>query len=325
MNVFDAFEDKVSRLFGDVNNAQVPPVSFKKIAQNAVKKMKEYAVEVDGTPVAPVLYTILISSGDDAIMRPMYGTLCEETADFLKKKAREKGYYLSGKPLVRFMVDPSLKKGKFAVFAETVDSQRLEELRAEEHAFLNNSSFLGGAAQNAFQVNKDEYEDDDAGLGFVPEDLPSSYAKPAQPKHYTSTPLVSTLPAPTPNVQPEAALATPPTQKRAVATAQVPSRAMSAKPAESTIMLIDRSTGRTYTATETTVIGRQRQGDNIVLNDTNVSRRHAQISHKGQNWYLEDLGSTNGCQVNGEDVDVAKLKTGDRITVGITTLEVRID
>ena len=327
MNVFDAFEDKVSRLFGDVNNAQVPPVSFKKIAQSAVKKMKEYAVDVDGTPVAPVLYTILISSGDDAVMRPMYESLCEETESFLKKKAREKGYYLSGKPLVRFMVDPTLQKGKFAVFAETVDTQRLEELRAEEHAFLNNSSVLGGAAQPApSHADSRMFEGDDAGLGFVPEDLPSSYAKPEPSHHYASTPLVSSLPAPAPNVQPDVALATPPTQRRATATPQVPSRSMGApKPAASTCMLIDRATGRTYTTTETTVIGRQRSGDNIVLNDTNVSRRHAQISHKGQSWYLEDLGSTNGCQVNGVDVDVAKLKTGDKITVGITTLEVRID
>ena len=326
MNVFDAFEDKVSHLFGDVDSAQVPPVSFKKIAKCADKKMKEYAVTVDGTPVAPVLYTILVASGDDAIMRPMYETLCNETASFLKKKAREKGYYLSGNPLVRFMVDPSLQKGKFAVFAETVDTQRLETLRAEEHAFLNNSSVLGGAAQPvASNINKAQFNDDEAGLGFVPEDLPTSY-NPIEPvRRPASTPLVSSLPASIPPVGKEAALATPPTQKRATVSPQVPSRSMHAKTSSSTCMLIDRASGRTYTATETTVIGRQRQGDNIVLNDTNVSRRHAQISHKGQSWYLEDLGSTNGCQVNGVDIDVARLKTGDLITIGITTLEVRID
>ncbi len=326
MNVFDAFEEKVSHLFGDVNDAQVLPVSFKKIAKTAVKKMKEYAVDVDGTPVAPVLYTILVASSDDAVMRPVYETLCEETASFLKKKAREKGYYLSGKPLVRFMVDPTLQKGKFAVFAETVDTQKLETLRAEEHAFLNNSTVLGGAAQptSAFNDNN-EYSDEESGLTFVPEDLPSSNA-PIEPKHTPApTPLVNSLPASAPNVNADAALVTPPTQKRAFVTPQVPSRSLQAKPSESTCMLIDRTSGRTYTATETTVIGRQRQGDNIVLNDSNVSRRHAQISHKGQNWYLEDLGSTNGCQVNGIDVDVAKLKTGDQITIGLTTLDVRID
>ncbi len=322
MNVFDAFEDKVSHVFGDVDNAQIPPVSFKKIAKTAVRKMKEEALDVEGAPVAPVLYTILISSDDDAVMRPLYANLCGETESFLKTKAREKGYYLSGKPLVRFMVDPSLEKGKFAVFAEIADTQRLEDLRAEEQAFLRNSTVLGGAAQPAQSQNVRGYEPDDAGLGFVPEDLPSSYAS-ATPR-YASAPLVSSLPASSLSSK-DSQLATPPTQKRQYANAQVTSRAINARPSVSTCMLIDRTTGQTYTATQTTVIGRQHQGNNIVLNDTNVSRRHAQLSHKGHNWYLEDLGSTNGCMVNGEEVDVIKLKTGDRITIGVTTLEVRID
>ncbi len=324
MNVFDAFEDKVSHLFGDVNNAQVPPVSFKKIAQTAVKKMNAYAVDVDGTPVAPVLYTILISSGDDAVMRPMYPTLCEETAAFLKKKAREKGYFLSGKPLVRFMVDPSLQKGKFAVFAETVDTLHLEELRAEEKAFLSGSSILGGAAQSNPEPHK-HYEDDEAGLSFMPDDIPVPPSKSDELKPIPSAPLVTPSATPIASAAAMSEPVTPPTQRRPMAHAQVPSRNISTPRTASSCMLIDRASGRTYTATETTVIGRQRQGDNIVLNDTNVSRRHAQISHKGQSWYLEDLGSTNGCQVNGVDVDVAQLKTGDLITLGVTTLEVRID
>ncbi len=321
MNVFDAFEDKVSHLFGDVNNAQMLPVSFKKIAQTAVRKMKDNIIEVDGTPVAPVLYTILVSSGDDATMRSSYSALCNETADFLKKKSREKGYYLSGRPLVRFMVDPSLKKGKFAVFAEAVDTQRLETLRSEEMAFLNNSNTLGGAAQKATADDAPHFEGDDAGLGFVPDEIPTSDSGDSQASasHFATPVNVQPAPAPAP------AVVAPPTQKRPFVNNQVPSRSINQTPKVSTCMLIDRASGRTYTTTETTIIGRQRQGDNIVLNDTNVSRQHAQISHKGANWYLEDLGSTNGCQVNGVDVEVAQLHTGDLLTLGITNLEVRID
>ncbi len=305
MNVFDAFEDQVSHLFGDVNSAQVPPVSFKKIAKTAVKKMQEAVIDVEGTPVAPVLFTVLVSSGDDALMHSSYGALCEETAVFLKKKIREKGYYLSGKPLVRFMVDPSLKKGKFAVFAETVDTQRLEKLRAEENAFLKHAA--------PSHMTAPAFEGEEAGLGFVPEDESASAMDAPKPRRMAHA-------APS-----EDEMITPPTQKRSFVGAQVPSRSIAPNANESTLMLIDRSTGRTYSTTNTTVIGRQRQGDNIVINDTNVSRRHAQLSHKGQSWYLEDLGSTNGCQVNGEDIDVAKLKTGDLIVLGVTTLEVRID
>ncbi len=38
--------------------------------------------------------------------------------------------------LVRFMADPSLKPGKFVVFAENVDGNVLDQLRNEERAFL---------------------------------------------------------------------------------------------------------------------------------------------------------------------------------------------
>ncbi len=321
MNVFDAFEDKVSHLFGDVNNAQMLPVSFKKIAQTAVRKMNDSVIDVDGTPVAPVLYTILVSSGDDAAMRSSYSALCDETSEFLKKKSREKGYYLSGKPLVRFMVDPSLKKGKFAVFAETVDTLRLETLRAEEVAFLNNSHTLGGAAQKQAVPEPSQFQGEEAGLGFLPDEIPSPEMPRVQLKPEVAPAPAGIVPIPEPQVVPVA----PPTQKRPFVNNQVPSRSINPAPTGSTCMLIDRSSGRTYTATATTIIGRQRQGDNIVLNDTNVSRQHAQISHKGSNWYLEDLGSTNGCQVNGVDVEVAQLHTGDLLTLGITNLEVRID
>ncbi len=38
----------------------------------------------------------------------------------------------------------------------------------------------------------------------------------------------------------------------------------------------------------------------IVINDPEVSRRHARVLLQGQNYILEDLGSTNGTAVNGQ-------------------------
>ena len=38
----------------------------------------------------------------------------------------------------------------------------------------------------------------------------------------------------------------------------------------------------------------------IVINDPEVSRRHARVILQGQNYILEDLGSTNGTAVNGQ-------------------------
>jgi len=65
------------------------------------------------------------------------------------------------------------------------------------------------------------------------------------------------------------------------------------------------------------VIGRSRDCD-IQLSDTNVSRRHAELRQEGASYWIIDLGSTNGLEVNGKRVKRAKLNDGDTITVGST-------
>jgi pSer/pThr/pTyr-binding forkhead associated (FHA) protein len=65
------------------------------------------------------------------------------------------------------------------------------------------------------------------------------------------------------------------------------------------------------------VIGRSRDCD-IQLSDTNVSRRHAELRQEGASYWVVDLGSTNGLEVNGKRVKRAKLNDGDTITVGST-------
>jgi len=65
-------------------------------------------------------------------------------------------------------------------------------------------------------------------------------------------------------------------------------------------------------------IGRSRECD-VVLDDRNVSRRHAEIrtEHDGT-WTVHDLGSTNGVRVNGRPVGGSgePLRAGDAIELG---------
>jgi hypothetical protein len=58
----------------------------------------------------------------------------------------------------------------------------------------------------------------------------------------------------------------------------------------------------------------------VVVNDQNVSRRHAEIRHSGSDVVVADLRSTNGTKVNGATVTERVLEDGDDITVGTTTL-----
>jgi Protein of unknown function (DUF3662)/FHA domain len=67
------------------------------------------------------------------------------------------------------------------------------------------------------------------------------------------------------------------------------------------------------------VIGRSRECD-IQLDDPNVSRRHAELRQEGASYWIVDLESTNGIEVNGRRLKRAKLEDGDRVTVGSTDM-----
>jgi hypothetical protein len=67
------------------------------------------------------------------------------------------------------------------------------------------------------------------------------------------------------------------------------------------------------------VIGRLPECD-VVLADSNVSRRHAEVQRRGDGVFVSDLGSTNGTKVNGVPVREQLLSSGDEITVGSTRL-----
>jgi hypothetical protein len=65
-----------------------------------------------------------------------------------------------------------------------------------------------------------------------------------------------------------------------------------------------------------TVIGR-RQGSDIVIYDTNVSRMHAQIKREGSRLMIEDTNSSNGTIVNEERIERPReLHPGDVIKIG---------
>jgi len=70
------------------------------------------------------------------------------------------------------------------------------------------------------------------------------------------------------------------------------------------------------------VIGRSKECD-IQIADPNASRRHAELRREGDAYWVVDLGSTNGLDVNGKRTQRAKLADGDRFTIGTTELVFR--
>lgn len=70
---------------------------------------------------------------------------------------------------------------------------------------------------------------------------------------------------------------------------------------------------------EPIVIGRMSSND-VVLGDSNVSRRHAELRRDPEGWLLVDLGSTNGTLVNGKLAREHRLADGDKLTFGTSEL-----
>lgn len=87
--------------------------------------------------------------------------------------------------------------------------------------------------------------------------------------------------------------------------------------AESAVARLVDQTGRIHPLTgATTRIGRFTDND-VVLDDTDVSRHHAVITDTGTGFMMTDLRSTNGVEVGGQRIrGSATLANGDRIRIG---------
>jgi pSer/pThr/pTyr-binding forkhead associated (FHA) protein len=65
-----------------------------------------------------------------------------------------------------------------------------------------------------------------------------------------------------------------------------------------------------------TTIGRD-VNNAVVIEDPFASSEHCALTFRGRSWFVEDLGSTNGTFLNGNQVDgTAPMSYGDEIQVG---------
>jgi serine/threonine protein kinase len=80
-------------------------------------------------------------------------------------------------------------------------------------------------------------------------------------------------------------------------------------------MLVSQDTGNQIRLVHpATLIGRSSECD-IILRASDVSKRHCRILLQGDQAVVEDLSSSNGTRVNGNEVDRAPLADGDRLEI----------
>jgi pSer/pThr/pTyr-binding forkhead associated (FHA) protein len=76
-------------------------------------------------------------------------------------------------------------------------------------------------------------------------------------------------------------------------------------------------------STQPVLIGRA-DDSTLVVNDDYASTRHARLSPRGSDWYVEDLGSTNGTYLDRAKVTTAvRVPIGTPVRIGKTVIELR--
>jgi len=74
--------------------------------------------------------------------------------------------------------------------------------------------------------------------------------------------------------------------------------------------------GETFPVTKDRfIIGRGKQSSDLTIKDPNVSRQHAMIEFSNGQYYIVDMGSTNGVEYNGQRVQRKVISEGDAFKV----------
>lgn len=134
MGIFSKFERRVEDgVEGAASRLEKSALTPVQITKKAEKEMKREKMAAEGKVIAPTLFTVLVSVEDDKRLFGYYPTLAGEVETYLIASANENGYAMDGRPLVRFIADPDLKRGKFDVIAELVAAPTVARLREDEN------------------------------------------------------------------------------------------------------------------------------------------------------------------------------------------------
>ncbi len=336
-------EDTVEGAAERLGGASISPVQ---IAKKAEKQMKREKVVGAGKQFVPTLYTVLVSPDDDARMFNYYPTLAGETETYLQAKAAELGLAMDGQPLVRFIADDQLKRGKFDVVAELVAAQIVERLRADEMARYGIASPRTARPQRAQQPQPAQRAASTPGAApaaraAAPRNVqPAPHGAPAG----NLVPLQGARAAAPHSMEPaydpeldeinSANIAEPNWQAAQPAPQPMPQSAyeqhlQSAEPTPPPpegepreVYLYDEARDCAYQLSGIPErMGRESSND-IVIPDINASRVHAEIRCEPTGaWVITDLGSLNGVFINGRRIKSAPLRDADMIRIGTTELE----
>jgi len=96
---------------------------------------------------------------------------------------------------------------------------------------------------------------------------------------------------------------------------------------EDGIRYLLRISGDQLSGDQGIVIGRNPNESPYIINHSDVSRQHARLKVMKNRVFIEDLGSTNGTSVNGQNIDdkgLVSVSNGDQIIIGSVVTKLRV-
>jgi hypothetical protein len=162
LSLLSDFEDRVGRAveggFARVFRSPVQPAELAKAAGKEADRGRKVGV---GKVYAPTLYNVLLSPEDDENLSGFAETLAGELETYLVGYARERSYTLAARPVVRFIVDPELRLGRFDIIGELLSPEELAEELGEEFEDEQDETPAAPAANKVGPTTDAEAEDSD--------------------------------------------------------------------------------------------------------------------------------------------------------------------
>ncbi len=186
------------------------------------------------------------------------------------------------------------------------------ELAAYLEAHARGSGYSLITAPTVALERDDDLRAGEFGIGCRMADVPEGTAPAAAPEPEAAAPAPALAAAPVRN----AAMA-------GVSGTQVISAADAQSAMNAGALVLVMNGVRTTMDKRVLTMGRSRDRD-LVIPDPNVSRSHCEIRHVGYDYFIIDLDSTNGVEVNGHMVSRHALVDGDRIMLGTTEIRVEL-
>ena len=283
-----SFEQGVERMVGGVFQrafkSSVRPIHIGRKLIRAIDA--ERTVDAVGKAVAPNVFVVHLNEKDRAAFGDLEKPLVAELVGAAEEYAKSESYLLLGAVQVSLFTDAALKSGRFEVKA---------------------SLSAGVSEPSAPVAVKVEPSAEPPAASIVP-----SVEIPAVVPPVVVPPVITPPTIATPSIPPLPTLG---------ATPSAPAAAPAAVPTlKATLAMGDGS--RIALRPGVISVGRSAEST-IPLNDTNVSRRHAELRLRGEGadavWVLVDLGSTNGTLINGVKVNGEQiLRKNDAIVFGAT-------